>query len=270
MGTQHTLYIGDSREIGWYKTTCHLVVTSPPYWDIKDYGHKDQIGFGQSYKEYIASLEKVFRNCYKSLVDGGRACINIGDIYVSKELSTKGFCVIPVHATVIMSCIRAGFIYTGSILWIKATNQNSSGGGSWMGSTYYPRDGVVTQNNEYILLFKKPGVCNPPSEDLKIESQLSYEERSKWFTNKWEIPGKSLKDHPAPFPLEIPHRLIKMFSFKGETVYDPFMGSGTTMRAAALLGRDSVGCELNREYVKFVKDNIKGTKGRLRIIGKAS
>ena len=254
----HKIYFGDSREIHPQKTTCHLVVTSPPYWDLKDYGRETQIGLGQTYTQYLDSMNTVFSNCFDSLYEGCKMCVNIGDIFVKSVDSSDAITtIIPIASSFILQCVKLGFTYCGDLIWTKVSSGAPSGGSTWGGSTYYPRDGVVCQNYEHILLFRKPGKPPQVSQETKELSELTYDERSKWFTGMWSVSGASQKGHPAVFPLEIPRRLIKMFSMHGETVYDPFMGSGTTSEACVVTGRDSIGCELNTEYKSFIQDRFK-------------
>jgi len=254
---KHKIYFGDSRELHPQKSTCHLVVTSPPYWDLKDYGNDNQIGLGQSYSGYLDSMATVFSNCYDSLYEGCKMCVNIGDYFVKSVDSTGGVSsVVPLGSSFTLMCIKLGFTYCGDTLWLKVANQSLAGGGTWGGSIYYPRDGTIFQRYEHILIFRKPGAPPQVSQDIKELSELSYDERSTWFNGDWSISGASQKGHPAVFPVEIPRRLIKMFSMYGETVYDPFMGSGTTSEACMVTGRNSIGCELNKEYKSFMQERF--------------
>ncbi len=223
----------------------HLVVTSPPYWDIKDYGHPGQIGRGQPYERYIEALGHVFAECYRVLHDGCRMAVNVGDQYLrAKEYGR--YRVQPISADVIVKCREIGFDFMGSIVWRKVTTTKTTGGGSMMGSIYYPKDGHITYEHEYILLFRKPGNWPRPTEEAKKRSKLTLQQRSAWFRGVWDdIPPQRQAEHVAMFPLELPRRLIRMYSFWGETVLDPFLGSGTTTLAAAIEGRNSVGYEVN-------------------------
>ena len=219
----------------------HLIVTSPPYWRVKDYGNRNQIGFGQNYKDYINSLNRVWDNCIYNLLPGCKMCINIGDQFTKTKDFGKYF-LVPIHCDIINYCAQSTY-YLGSIIWQKLTNCNTSGGACIMGSYPYPRNGLVKYDYEYILIFKKPGKTKV-SQEIKEQSKMTKEEWKEYFTGHWNIKGCRQK-HIAIFPKEIPLRLIKMFSFVGETVLDPFLGSGTTMLAAKELGRDCIGYEIN-------------------------
>lgn len=258
MSTLQHLILGDSRivlkEIA--DLSVNLIITSPPYWCIKDYAeHPDQIGFDQDYDEYIDDLREVWSECYRVLHTGCKMVINVGDMFLSAEKYGR-YRIIPIHADIIKSCREIGFDYMGMILWEKATNTATSGGGSWLGSTYYPRDGGVWQNFEFILIFKKIGELPEYTEEQKKRSRLTKKERTDFFQPRWNFSGEKQTDHPAPFPLELPKRIIKMFSFYGETVLDPFLGSGTTMQVCKLLGRNCIGIEINKTYLPAIKKKV--------------
>ena len=225
-----------------------LVVTSPPYWQIKDYGSPGQIGFGQSLHEYLRDLTRVWTECIRVLREGGRLCVNIGDQFARASVFGR-YRVIPLHAEIICQCAEAGFDSMGSIIWRKKTTVNTTGGAVVMGSYPYPPNGVVEIDFEYILLFKKPGKARAPSREIKEQSALTREEWKSWFSGHWDVGGARKDGHDAPFPQEIPRRLIRMFSFCGDTVLDPFMGRGTTAKAALELGRNAVGYEIRGDYL---------------------
>lgn len=259
MKTKNYLYIGDSRErIQEIRNdSIGLVVTSPPYWNIKDYDAPDQIGFGQTYKEYISSLKTIWQGCFDVLIPGCRLVVNVGDQFVRAKDNNGVYEILPIHADIIKSCQDLGYIFLGNIIWEKITTTKTTGGCVWMGSIYYPRDGYVTYEHEYILLFKKPGKAPRPTEKNKKMSRLSKEERSKWFRGIWDdLPPARQEGHCAMFPEELAKRIIKMFSFAGDTVLDPFVGSGTTMKAAMKLHRNSIGIEINEEYLGMIKEKI--------------
>jgi len=238
----------DNKSIG-------LVVTSPPYWQIKDYGREGQIGTDQDYDRYLQSLGTVWEQCHRLLKDGCRLAINIGDQYLRASEYGR-YRIKPIPADTIQLCRDIGFDFMGNIIWKKVSTTETTGGGSWMGSTYYPKDGHITYEHEYILLFRKRGDWSPPSQEAKEKSRLTKEQRSNWFRGHWELPPERQDDHVAKFPLELPLRLIKMYSFHGETVLDPFLGSGTTARAALETSRNSIGIELNEEYFKIIRDKL--------------
>ncbi len=246
--------------------TVHLVVTSPPYWCIKDYGHFGQIGHEQSYEDYLAALRQVLAECHRVLHAGCRAAVNIGDQYL-RAADHGRYRVQPIPADLVRVGRDLGFDFMGNIIWRKVSTTRPSGGGEWMGSTYYPRDGQITYEHEYILLFKKPGRCPAPSPEAKRKSRLTREQRSAWFRGVWDdIAPERQHAHIAMFPVELPGRLMRMYSFHGETVLDPFLGSGTTALAAALAGRECVGYEVNPDYEEMIRHKLAGAQaGAVRI-----
>ena len=229
-----------------------LVITSPPYWNIKDYGVEGQIGYNESYAEYLSSLLEVWRNCIRVLSPGCQMCINIGEIYVAAG-EKPPYHFKPIHSEITQDMLAENMLYLGTIIWKKVSNTTTSGGCSLMGSMYYPRDGGISYSHEYIMIFKKYGKSPKPTPENKELSKLTKEERFSYFRGIWDIPGEKQKGHCAMFPLEIPLRLIKMYSFAGETVLDPFLGSGTTMLAAKQLGRSCIGIELNPSFIPLIE-----------------
>ena len=232
----------------------HLVVTSPPYWQLKDYGSDSQIGFYDTYEGYLSSLNQVWQECYRVLYPGCRMVVNIGDQFA--RAATYGrYKVIPIREEIIRYCESMGFDYMGAIIWQKKTTMNTTGGASVMGSFPYPRNGMVEIDYEFILLFKKLGKSpNDVDKDVKENSKMTKEEWRQYFTGHWNFAGAKQDKHIAMFPEELPRRVIRMFSFVGETVLDPFLGSGTTTKVAASLGRNSIGYEINREYLSVIKE----------------
>ena len=257
MNTSHTIVIGDARNMGEVPDeSVHLVVTSPPYWQIKNYGDARQIGFNDSYDEYIAHLNTVWAECYRTLAPGCRLCVNIGDQF-ARAVTYGRYKIIPIRETIVRFCESIGFDYMGAVIWQKKATMRTTGGASVMGSFPYPRNGLIEIDYEFILLFKKLGVTMPVSQQIKKASALSKEEWRQYFTGHWNFVGeKQNGGHGAVFPEELPKRLIKMFSFVGETVLDPFLGSGTTTKAAAHLGRNSIGYEINKAYLPVIKKKI--------------
>ena len=235
----------------------HLIVTSPPYWQLKDYGSDNQIGFNDSYEQYINHLNLVWKECHRVLHDGCRLCINIGDQF-ARSVYYGRYKVIPIHSEIIRFCESVGFDFMGQIIWQKATTMNTTGGGAVMGSFPYPRNGIVKLDFEYILLFKKQGEAPKPTKEQKEQSAMTNEEWNTYFNGHWYFNGAKQDKHLAMFPEELPKRLIKMFSFPGERVLDPFMGSGTTAAVARALGRDSVGYEINPDFIPLIKNRIGG------------
>jgi modification methylase len=253
----HTVFWGDSRHMANVPDdSVHLVVTSPPYWQLKDYGSPDQIGFHDSYEEYVANLNAVWAECLRVLHSGCRLCVNIGDQFARAAFYGR-YKVIPLHEAVIHGCEALGFDYMGAIIWQKSTTMNTSGGGSVMGSFPHPRNGIVKIDYEFILLFKKLGKAPKVSPAQKQGSAMTTKEWNEYFNGHWNFPGERQGDgHIAMFPLELPRRLIRMFSFPDETVLDPFLGSGTTIRAAMDLGRWGVGYEINRDFEEVIRRRL--------------
>jgi len=256
MKTIHKIINGDSRQMNELRdNSIHLIITSPPYWQLKDYGSDNQIGFNDSYESYINHLNLVWAECYRVLHDGCRLCINIGDQF-ARSVYYGRYKVIPIHSEIIKFCEIAGFDFMGQIIWQKSTTMNTTGGGAVMGSFPHPRNGIVKLDFEYILLFKKQGNAPKPTKEQKDNSVMSNEEWNTYFNGHWYFNGAKQDSHLAMFPEELPARLIKMFSFTNETVLDPFMGSGTTALTARKLNRHSVGYEISPRFIPIIKAKI--------------
>ena len=257
MKTSHRIIIGDSR---WMKEvtneSVHLIITSPPYWQLKDYGNGKQIGFNDSYEEYINNLNLVWNECRRVLHDGCRLCINIGDQF-ARSVYYGRYKVIPIRTEIIKFCESVGFDYMGAIIWQKVTTCHTTGGATVMGSFPYPRSGILKLDYEFILIFKKYGVPPKVSKEIKEKSKLTQQEWNQYFTGHWNFPGEKQDKHLAMFPEELPRRLIKMFSFVGDTVLDPFLGSGTTSLTAKILNRNSIGYEINEDFLPIIKEKLK-------------
>lgn len=236
MKTRHKIIIGDSR---W----------------MKDYGDDRQIGFHDSYEEYINNLNLVWKECHRVLHKGCRLCINIGDQF-ARSVYYWRYKVIPIRTEIIKFCETIGFDYMGAIIWQKVTTCHTTGGATVMGSYPYPRNGILKLDYEFILIFKKYGNPLKVSKEIKEKSKLTDEEWNQYFTGHWNFPGEKQNKHLAMFPEELPRRLIKMFSFIGETVLDPFLGSGTTSLAAKNLDRNSIGYEINEEFLPIIKEKL--------------
>ncbi|MEK9165603.1 MAG: DNA methyltransferase [Patescibacteria group bacterium] len=233
----------------------HLVITSPPYWQLKDYGTDDQIGYNDSYENYINNLNLVWQECYRVLQNGCRLCINIGDQF-ARSVYYGRYKIIPIRTEIIKFCEIVGFDYMGAIIWQKSTTMNTTGGATIMGSFPYPRNGIIKLDYEFILLFKKNGTPEKIDKNLKELSKLTKEEWNTYFQGHWNFNGARQDGHIAMFPEELPKRLIKMFSFVGDTVVDPFAGSGTTSSAAKNLSRNSVGYEINSKFINIIKQKL--------------
>ncbi len=256
MNTNHTCIIGDSRKMKELNDSCiHLIVTSPPYWQLKDYGKKEQIGFNDSYEEYINNLNLVWKECYRVLHPGCRLAINIGDQF-ARSVYYGRYKVIPIRTEIIKFCETIGFDYMGSIIWQKKTTMNTTGGASVMGSYPYPRNGIVEIDYEFILIFKKPGKAPKVSKEIKEKSKIPKEKWKEYFSGHWYFNGARQDNHIAMFPTELPKRIIEMFSFVGETVLDPFLGSGTTSLAAMITDRNSIGYEINEDFLPIIKSKL--------------
>lgn len=256
MNTHHLLINGDSRQMKLISDeSIHLIVTSPPYWQLKDYGNKDQIGFNDTYGQYINNLNLVWSECYRVLQPGCRLCINIGDQF-ARSVYYGRYKVVPIHSEIIRFCETIGFDYMGAIIWQKNSNMHTTGGQNVMGSYPFPRGGIVKIDYEYILLFKKRGETSRVSSSTRELSKLTEDEWKMFFSSHWNFVGARQNKHIAVFPEELPKRLIKMFSFVGDTILDPFMGSGTTALAARNSNRNSVGYEINSDYRNYYYDKV--------------
>jgi len=271
LNTSHKIYFRDAKNISkdLEKESVHLVVTSPPYWNLKDYGNSKQIGFHDSITEYFDKLTKVWKACIATLKPGCKLIINIGDQFIKSKHHIKGikkvYQIIPIHSMLVNS-ITSQFqdevVYLGSINWSKVSTSNTSGGGKVMGSMYYPRNGYFFINREYVAIFKKDGKDPKVDPSLKELSRLSLENWQTYFKDTWSFSGEKQDVHIAMFPEELPERLLKMYTFVGDTVLDPFLGSGTTTKAAAALGRNSIGYEigfnspLGKKWKSIIKEKI--------------
>jgi len=254
--THHRIILGDSRRMAEVKDeSVHLVITSPPYWQLKDYGHEDQIGFNDTYEEYINNLNLVWNECHRVLYPGCRLCVNIGDQF-ARSVYYGRYKIIPIRTEIIKFCETIGFDYMGAIIWQKVTTTNTTGGATIMGSFPYPRNGIVKLDYEFILLFKKLGTPPKPTREQKESSKLTTEEWNQYFYGHWNFSGERQDQHLAVFPEELPRRLIRMFSFVGDTVLDSFLGSGTTSLAARNLERHSIGYEINKDFLPIIQNKL--------------
>ncbi len=257
----HKIIIGDSRKMDEVKDeSVHLIITSPPYWQLKDYGVKEQIGYNDSYQDYINNLNLVWNQCHRVLHKGCRLCINIGDQF-ARAVYYGRYKIIPIRTEIIKFCETAGFDYMGAIIWQKVTTCNTTGGATVMGSFPYPRNGIVKLDYEFILIFKKSGKPPKVSKEIKEKSKLSHDEWNQYFYGHWNFSGEKQDHHLAPFPEELPKRLIKMFSFVGDMILDPFLGSGTTSVVALKNARNSIGYEINEAYSPAIKKRLTSYTG---------
>ena len=238
-----------------------LIVTSPPYGKIKDYGNQNQIGFFGTFDDYFKRLKQVWSECYRVLEPQCRMVINIGDQYLRTSEFGR-YRVLSIASKIITDCLDLGFDFLGDIIWQKISTTNTTGGCTLMGSIYYPRNGLLTYDYEHILIFKKYQGKNKRKVDpiIKEMSKIPLSEWKKWFTGHWKFPGVVQKEHIAMFPEELPYRIIRMFSYIGDTVLDPFLGSGTTLKVAKSLFRNGIGYELNKDYKKVVDNKVENSK----------
>lgn len=248
LATGHRLYNADSRRLALPQRSVDLVVTSPPYWTLKKYNdHESQLGDIIDYDDFLDHLDDVWRVAYDALVPGGRLVIVVGDVNVSRKAFGRHL-VFPLHASIQERCRAIGFDNLAPVIWYKIANAHyEMGPGGFYGKPYEP-NGVIKNDIEYILFQRKPGGYRKPDAASRVMSVISAADHAEWFQQIWRLGGASTRDHPAPFPLALAERLIRMFSFVGDTVFDPFLGTGTTSAAAAQCGRNSVGSEVDPEY----------------------
>jgi len=256
MTTNHKIIIGDARKMQELPNeSTHLIITSPPYWQLKDYGSDNQIGFNDSYENYINNLNLVWQECARVLHKGCRLCINIGDQF-ARSVYYGRYKIIPIRTEITKFCEKIGLDYMGAVIWQKVTTCNTTGGASIMGSFPYPRNGILKLDYEFILIFKKLGEAPKVNKEIKEKSRLTQKEWNEYFVGHWNFPGEKQDKHLAMFPEELPKRLIKMFSFVGDTILDPFLGSGTTSLAAKNLARNSIGYEINKNFLPLIKEKL--------------
>ncbi len=264
--TFHELHRGDARDAEIRPGSVHLIVTSPPYWTLKEYRQSSgQMGHIAEYEEFLTELDKVWSPCYDALVPGGRLVCVVGDVCLSRRKNAGRHTVVPLHASIQEHCRKIGYDNLAPIIWYKIANavyevENGSG---FLGKPYEP-NAVIKNDIEYILMERKPGGYRTPSVETRILSVISTENYQLWFRQIWDgLTGASTRDHPAPFPLELAERLIRMFSFVGDTVLDPFLGTGTTTVAAAKWGRNSIGYEIDEHYYSLAMKRIKSETSSL-------
>jgi len=258
--TVHRLYVGDARQMqSLQPQSIHLVLTSPPYWTLKEYRDSAaQLGHIENYDDFLHELDKVWKHVFKALVPGGRLICVVGDVCLSRRENGGRHTVIPLHASIQEHCRKLGFDNLAPIIWHKISNaayevENGSG---FLGKPYEPNS-VIKNDIEFILMERKPGGYRAPDISTKVLSLISAENHKKWFQQIWTgVTGASTKQHPAPYPIELAERLVRMFSFVGDTVLDPFLGTGTTTVAAAKWGRNSIGLEVDRHYFALAQKRI--------------
>jgi site-specific DNA-methyltransferase (adenine-specific) len=263
--TTHKLINGDARDLSFIPDeSVHLVVTSPPYWNLKRYNENpDQMGHIQDYETFLAELRKVWMHVLRVLVPGGRLVCVVGDVCVARRRFGRHL-VFPLHADICVMCRQIGFDNLNPIIWHKIANASYevSNGSKFLGKPYEPNS-IIKNDMEFILMQRKPGGYRQPSDRQRRESMIDKKDFGRWFQQIWNIPGASLKNHPAPFPLELATRLMRMFSFVGDTVLDPFCGTGTTMVAALKYQRNSIGVEIDPEYCRMAAAYLKAESNDL-------
>jgi len=258
--TSHELHQGDARAAKLQPSSVHLIVTSPPYWTLKEYRPSPgQMGHIADYEEFLGELDKVWQRCYDALVPGGRLVCVVGDVCLSRRKNAGRHTVVPLHSSIQEHCRRIGYDNLAPIIWYKIANAvyEVENGSSFLGKPYEP-NAVIKNDIEFILMERKPGGYRTPTVETRILSVISTANYQEWFQQIWSgLTGASTKEHPAPFPLELAERLVRMFSFVGDTVLDPFLGTGTTMIAAAKWGRKSIGYEIDPHYYSLALKRIK-------------
>jgi len=250
--TKHLLNLGDARRMSELAPeSVHLVLTSPPYWTLKEYRDSaGQMGHIDDYDQFLGELDKVWAHCFRALVPGGRLICVVGDVCLSRRKNNGRHTVVPLHASIQEHCRKLGFDNLAPIIWHKIANAayEVENGSSFLGKPYEPNS-VIKNDIEFILMERKPGGYRTPDLSARVLSVISGENHKMWFQQIWEgLTGASTRHHPAPYPAELAERLIRMFSFVGDTVLDPFLGTGTTTVAAAKTGRNSVGFEVDEHY----------------------
>lgn len=257
--TTHRLIHGDNRALPFLPDgSVHLVITSPPYWSLKRYNENPaQMGHIVDYEQFLAELTKVWKEVYRVLVPGGRLVCVVGDVCLSRKEHGRHL-VMPLHADIAVICRRLGFDNLNPIIWHKISNATfeANNGTKFLGKPYEP-NAIVKNDIEFILMQRKPGGYRKPTEEQRKLSMIDKGDFSEWFRQFWTITGASTRNHPAPFPYELAYRLVKMFSFWGDTVLDPFCGTGTTMLAAMKCGRNSIGIEIDKEYCRLTMERLK-------------
>jgi DNA modification methylase len=260
--TAHRLCLADARNMLELEAeTVHLVVTSPPYWTLKEYRDSDgQLGHVEDYAEFLDALDTVWLQCFRALTPGGRLVCVVGDVCLSRRKNEGRHTVVPLHASIQEHCRKMGFDNLAPIIWNKIANavyEVENGGGGFLGKPYEP-NAVIKNDIEFILMQRKPGGYRKPDVASRVLSLIAAENHKRWFQQIWTgLTGASTKKHPAPYPVELANRLIRMFSFVGDTVLDPFMGTGTTAVAAAQCGRNSIGYEVDAHYFDLANNRIR-------------
>ena len=272
--TSHRLRLADASDLSWIPDeSIHLVVCSPPYFNLKPYASEAggrQLGRISEYDEFLNELDKIWRECTRILVPGGRVCCVIGDILIPRRVDGRHR-VLPLPADIQVRSRTVGLDNLTPILWFKIGNRtNEAGGGSsgYYGKPYQP-GAIIKNDHEHILMLRKPGGYRTTTMFQRALSMLQRDEMDSWMRPVWsDIRGASLRNgHPAPYPPELAERLIRMFSFAGDTVVDPFAGSGSTALAAMRCGRNSISIEIEPEYLEYAWQRIEKEAKNSRRVG---
>jgi DNA modification methylase len=258
--TVHHLHRQDSREKDLPPESVHLVLTSPPYWTLKEYNKSEgQLGEVADYQRFLEELDKVWKKCFDALVPGGRLICVVGDVCLSRRQNGGRHTVVPLHASIQEHCRALGFDNLAPIIWHKIANaqlEAEGNGSGFLGKPYEPNS-VIKNDIEFILMERKPGGYRAPDLPTRLLSIIAEANYQCWFQQIWTgLTGASTRNHPAPYPLELATRLIRMFSFVGDTVLDPFLGTGTTSLAAAQCGRNSIGVEVDSDYLAYARSRF--------------
>ena len=271
--TTHRLRLGDARDLSFVPdASVHLVVTSPPYWTLKEYAgdNAEQMGHFEDYEHFLCELDRVWKECARVLVGGGRICCVVGDVCIPRKRGGRHH-LVPLHADIEVRARKLGLDCLMPILWHKIANgvtEAEGNGAGFYGKPYQP-GGIIKNDIEYILFLRKGGEYRSVLQIQKALSMLTKEEMKAWQRSIWcDLRGASTREgHPAPYPVELAERLIKLFSFAGDTVLDPFAGTGSTSQAAIIAGRNSIANEIEPAYIEIARQRTIKTARRPRTAG---
>jgi modification methylase len=258
----HVIREGDARDLSFIESeSVHLVCTSPPYGSLKEYpDHPGQLGNMNEYEEFLEELDAVWEECLRILVPGGRVACVVGDVCMSRRQAGRHH-VLPLSADIQVRARHVGFDNLTPIRWLKVANLKleASRSGRYLGKPNLP-NGIVKNDLEHILFLRKPGGYRKPTVKMEKASRIETDDYVRYFAPIWsDVTGQLRRDHPAPYPPEIPRRLIRMFSFAGDTVVDPFAGTGTTAIAAMETDRNSISIEIDPNYVASLESRLVGS-----------
>jgi DNA modification methylase len=271
--TTHRLHLGDARDLSWIPdASVHLVVTSPPYWTLKEYapGNQDQMGHFEDYEHFLSALDRVWSECKRVIVGGGRICCVVGDVCIPRKKGGRHY-LVPLHSDIQVRARKLGLDCLQPIFWHKIANgvtEAEGNGAGFYGKPYQP-GGIIKNDIEYILFLRKGGEYRSVPTLQKALSMLTRDEMKTWQRSIWsDLRGASTRDgHPAPYPVEVAERLIKMFSFAGDTVLDPFAGTGSTSQAAIMSGRNSIANDIEPAYIEIARQRMMKAARQHRVVG---